>query len=175
MEIFNEKKQNFVLKQTFKVAVRFVYFDCKKELKEKSLMKHSVFLWFIANICISGIFLLNKKTVYLPFSIYERISISGDVILYSKYKRFSLTYLQYKDIIKICSFFYYNYGTVIKYLKKYSINIKKNFSYLETVECYENATDIDQCKFIYSRYKILKFSLKVKIFISFFIVFNIQI
>ena len=69
-------------------------------------------------------------------------------ILYKR-KWFLLSYLQYKDVLKICSFMNYNFGTV---KLKQTEGFHGFSSILETIDCSENATSIHDCQLKYKKY-----------------------
>lgn len=108
-------------------------------------------------------------------------SISGELQVFYKNFWVSLRFLQFKDVIKICSFFNFNYGTITikpiahgdynphpQYFDEYDSNTLKyegyhhegneNFepSLIETIDCPLNATHPLQCKFTYSKTLIFK-------------------
>lgn len=82
----------------------------------------------------------------------KKSSISGTIVIYSRNTLYSLNYLQFKDVLKICSFFNYNYGTVVGFNDYENLFYEnKMFKRLETVECFENATEFNECKLKFSR------------------------
>ena len=90
----------------------------------------------------------NKLPIYI-FSKSKLKSLSGMLQIFYKKKWATISYLQYKDALKICSFFYFNYGTLlvddrpeIENGKK--LNLIKTF---DTIECSKNSTEPKFCKF----------------------------
>lgn len=57
-------------------------------------------------------------------------------------------YLQNKDVIKICSFFNYNYGTISLENIEDKNSVKR---WIETIDCPKNASSLQFCKFIDSK------------------------
>lgn len=56
----------------------------------------------------------------------------------------SISYLQDKDVKKICSFFKFNYGT-ITVTKKEKIFQKYNLEFIDSLNCPSNATNSKEC------------------------------
>lgn len=89
---------------------------------------------------------MNILEAFRPFEIYKKKFIEGLVEIYDKKNWLSISYLQYKDVLKICSFFYFNYGTINP-----QKNINNNYfavKLIETIHCHSNASNIENCIFI---------------------------
>lgn len=69
--------------------------------------------------------------------------ISGFLEIYLKNELFRVLYLRYKDVLKICSFFNYNYGTIIVDDENENELNRKS---IESVNCPLNATNLHMCK-----------------------------
>lgn len=78
--------------------------------------------------------------------------------MFVKTKWFQFSYLQNKDVLKICSFINYKFGTVKLIMP---LKIHKHFPILETIDCPENATSLFDCQIKQKKYNWIIF-LKIK-------------
>lgn len=62
--------------------------------------------------------------------------------IYYFYEGVNLNYIEYKDVMKICSFFYKNYGTIIFTSSKNDFTLYA----LKKINCPQNATNLHSCK-----------------------------
>ena len=101
---------------------------------------------FIIKFCFPELFLFGKHDIFSTFKVINKTNISGMLIMYSNNKWKSINYLQYKDVIKTCSFFYFNYGTIL--LEQKTVKHIINFAYTngKTMICRENASLYEHCK-----------------------------
>lgn len=95
------------------------------------------------------VILNGKDTTYNAFSKTGKKSIEGRLAVFHNDIWNEFLYLQFKDVLKICSFFYFNSGTLLIHKNLKIINRKRNFilKNYATIECLENATDFQSCKF----------------------------
>lgn len=94
-----------------------------------------------------GLRIVSLEDTYLPFANYYSDSIHGYLQVFQKKTWSSIKYLLYKDVLKVCSFFFFNYGTM-------TVTDKLNYGFTEeltidTINCPTNATNSYHCQVIY--------------------------
>lgn len=79
--------------------------------------------------------------------------ISG-LLLVSADRAWNLVeYVQYKDVLKICSFFYFNYGTISLDINENEASIAEQaFKSIETIDCPSNASHPRDCRIEEAKY-----------------------
>lgn len=84
----------------------------------------------------------SKETIY-PLKSINKNYIDGYFQVLKDGVWMRPFYLKNKDVLKICSYFYFNYGTT--YLtNEFNDNIKTKL--IETIDCWKNATNFQNCK-----------------------------
>lgn len=100
--------------------------------------------------CLIEMHLVNEDGSYEAFKDYQTNKIAGIPIIYHKNEWTSFNYLQYKDVFKICSFFFFNYGTIR--LEDENSFLENNFPIFNidiTLDCPNNATSSKHCRINY--------------------------
>lgn len=87
---------------------------------------------------------MNTKKIYFPFKFYNENYIYGSLQIFIFNKWVSPYYLNDKNVRKICSFFYRNFGTISLY--KFFKNVTQT-DLIETINCPLNASHIESCVF----------------------------
>lgn len=96
---------------------------------------------------------------------YKNQRISGYFQIYRKNSWIRFMSLEYKEVLKICSFFKFTYGTLIFTGEKswlYSMKLYKN------LHCPSNATNFQSCRFIQFSFNFFLF-----IYLLFLIIFRL--
>lgn len=94
--------------------------------------------------------LVAEKQLYYPFTLYKNLKFLSGSLEINYYKKWiKLMYLKFNEVIKICSFFNFNYGTT-------SLNDAyldyQEYELYETIDCLENATNLENCQFHKTKY-----------------------
>lgn len=87
--------------------------------------------------------LFNDKNHYIPFQIYPLKKLTAKLEFFFRDEWVTVFFLKNKEIKIICSFYYFNYGTMILsevYAKEKYLIIYK------TINCPANSTNLLNCK-----------------------------